>query len=113
MSAQKIAADYVTDLHARIEQGEKPRKINELSSKEFIRQMLPHVQKFLAQGYTYKEIAVFLGHISAGDLKKAVAKEDPTPAMGNKSKAGLTANALTTRIPCKQCKGRKTLQPSA
>ena len=45
--------------------------------------MLPHVKRFLAEGYTYKEIAKFLGHVSVTDLKKAIAK-DATEAGGKK-----------------------------
>lgn len=130
MSAKNIPVDYVEDLCARIGRGETPRKINELSPKEFIRQMLPHVKIFLAQGYTYKEIAEFLGHISSGDLKKTLAKVDPAPATGKnlkkalakadpatatgkKLKDGQAEKTVPARIPCKKCKGSKAPQPGA
>jgi hypothetical protein len=113
MSAKNITVDYVTELHARIKRGETPQKIDKLSPKEFIRQMLPHVKSFLTQGYTYKEIADFFGHISSGDLKKAVAKENPAPTEKKQSKAGQTAKTVSARIPCKNCKGRKAPQPGA
>ncbi|MDR2818973.1 MAG: hypothetical protein LBB60_00340 [Desulfovibrio sp.] len=75
MTAKIITAEYVADLCRRIEEGELPKKNTEISAKEFVRQMVPHVKIFLAKGYTYKEIAVFFGHVSVTDLKKAVAKE--------------------------------------
>jgi hypothetical protein len=77
---KNIPLEYVAGLYARMERGETPRKNTDIAPRDFIRQMLPHVKNFLAQGYTYKEIAEFLGHVSAGDLKKAVAKENPAPA---------------------------------
>jgi hypothetical protein len=73
MADKTITDQYVADLCRRIAEGEAPRK--EISLKEFIRQMLPHVKDFLARNYEYKEIAEFLGHVSAADLKKAVAKD--------------------------------------
>ena len=76
MSSKSIAADYVADLLHRIGQGEMPQKNAEISLKEFLKQILPHVKQFLAQGYTYKEIAKFLGQVSVTDLKKAVAKDN-------------------------------------
>ena len=90
---KNITLEYVAGLYARMERGETPRKNTDIAPRDFIRQMLPHVKNFLAQGYTYKEIAEFLGHVSAGDLKKAVAKENPAPA-GKKNagrKGGKTA----------------------
>jgi len=75
MAAKPITAEYAAELCRRIEQGEAPEKNTEISSKEFISRMLPHVKKFLAEGYAYKEIAKFLGHASAADLKKAIAKD--------------------------------------
>ena len=107
MSAKKITADYVADLHARIERGETPRKIDELSSKEFIRQMLPHVKNFLVQGYTYKEIAEFFGHVSSGDLKKIVVKENFVLAEEKKMVAVQVEKTGHSRIPCKKSKRRK------
>jgi hypothetical protein len=112
MSVTNISVDYVKDLCARIEQGEKPQKNDTLSPKEFIRQVLPHVKIFLAQGYSYKEIAAFLGHISSGDLKKAVAKEAPAPEAKKAAKTG-QAEKATSLIPCKKYKGRKAPQPGA
>jgi hypothetical protein len=112
MKAKNITVDYVADLCARIERGEKPRKINNLSFEEFIRRMLPHVKNFLAQGYTYKEIAEFFGHISSGDLKKAVAKEGPAPAAGKKLKTGQEKKTVPARTPSKKEKGSKA-RPSA
>lgn len=112
MSAKTISEDYVADLCARIEKGENPRKIKELSPKKFIRQMLPHVKKFLEQGYTYKEIAEFLGYISSGNLKKAVAKEDSRQAAQKKTK---TVQAKETPAPSNtpKRKERKATQPKA
>jgi len=106
MSAKNknISVDYVKELCARIEQGETPRKNDALSPGEFIRQLLPHVKKFLAQGYTYKEIADFFGHISSGDLKKAMAKEILGPAVKKASKAG-QADKAAARISGKKPKG--------
>jgi len=111
MSAKNIPIDYVTDLCVRIGQGERPQKINELSSKEFIRQMLPHVKIFLAQGYTYKEIANFFGHISSGDLKKALAKEDPTQATRKKLKAVQAEKTAPAQFPGKKSKKCEAPQP--
>jgi hypothetical protein len=87
MADKIITAEYVADLCRRIGEGETPKK--EISLKEFIRQMLPHVKEFLARGYEYKEIAEFLGHVSAADLKKAVAKDaaETRPKKGEKEKA--------------------------
>jgi len=113
MSAKNIPVDYVTDLCARIGQGERPRKINELSPKEFIRQMLPHVKIFLTQGYTYKEIAEFLGHISSSDLKKALAKEDSAQATGKKLKTGQAKKKLPPSSPGKKSKKSEAPQPGA
>jgi hypothetical protein len=98
MSTKSISVDYVTALCARIEQGETPQKNNDLSPKEFIRQMLPHVKKFLEQGYTYKEIAEFLGHISSGDLKKAVTKADSDTAVNKKTAAGQKNKKIINHI---------------
>lgn len=75
MAAKSITREYVDELVSRIGQGETPKKNTEISAKEFVRQMLPHVKNFVAQGYAYKEIADFIGHVSAADLKKAVAKD--------------------------------------
>jgi hypothetical protein len=75
MTARPISAEDLAEVCARIERGEKPEKTNEISSKDFIGRMLPHVKAFLEQGYTYREIAEFLGHVSAGALRKAVAKD--------------------------------------
>jgi hypothetical protein len=75
MAAKNITAEHIADLCRRIEQGETPKRNTAISSKEFVRRMLPHVKNFLAQGYAYKEIAEFLGHVSVADLKKAVAWE--------------------------------------
>ena len=75
MAAKPITAEYAAELCQRIEQGGVPEKSTEISFKEFISQVLPYVKKFLAEGYTYKEIAKFLGHVSATDLKKALAKD--------------------------------------
>jgi hypothetical protein len=75
MAAKVITAEYVADLCRRIGEGETPKKNTEISAKEFIGQMMPHVKSFLARGYTYKEIVGFLGHVSVTDLKKAVARE--------------------------------------
>ena len=88
MAAKPITAEYVADLCHRIEQGETPQKNTDISRKEFLRQMLPHVENFLAQGYTYKEISTFLGQVSVTDLKKAVAKEDAETARKKKVPAG-------------------------
>jgi len=112
MSAKKITVDYVTDLHARIDRGETPRKVNDLSPKEFIQQMLPHVKNFLTQGYTYREIAEFLGHISSSDLKKAVAKS-PALAAEKKSKAEQTGKSVRASIPSKKSNRRNEPQPGA
>ncbi|MDR2695374.1 MAG: hypothetical protein LBC79_03225 [Deltaproteobacteria bacterium] len=113
MNAKNISVDHVKDLCARIEQGATPRKNEALSPREFIRQMLPHVKKFLAQGYTYKEIAEFLGYISSGDLKKAVAKEDPALAVKKAPKAEQTEKVAVGWAPCKKPKERKAPQPCA
>jgi len=110
MKAKNIPVDYVADLCTRIEQGETPRKSNALAPKEFLRQMLPHAKVFLAQGYTYKEIADFLGHISADDLKKAVAKEAPAPTKGKQMQAGPEKTAPPP-IPGKKSKAGKAPQP--
>jgi hypothetical protein len=75
MPRSPVTAEHVADICRRIAQGETPKRNMELSLKEFTRQMLPHVKDFLAQGYTYKEIAEFLGHVSVADLKKAVARD--------------------------------------
>ena len=112
MSAKNITVEYAEELRARIEQGEMPRKINALSRKEFVRQMLPHVKLFLGQGYTYKEIANLLGYISGGDLKKAVAKDSPAPAKGKPPKTE-PEKTLPTLIPDTRSKGRKKPQPGA
>lgn len=77
MAAKVITVEYVAELCRRIEQGETPKRNTEVSPKEFVRQMLPHVKRFLAMGYTYKEIAEFFGRASVADLKKAVARETP------------------------------------
>ena len=79
MSAKAISAEYIAGICARIENGETPRKIPEVSLDDFIRQMLPHVRSFLEQGYSHKEIAEFLGYVSAGALRKAVEKDAPRP----------------------------------
>ena len=105
MSDKRITAYYVTDLHARIAQGETPIKLNELSRKEFILQMLPHVKSFLTRGYTHKEIAEFIGHVSSGDLKKALAKETPSPAVKKTPKAEGTKKTLIGQTPGKKGKG--------
>jgi hypothetical protein len=112
MSAKNITVEYVEDLCARIEQGEMPRKINALARKEFVRQMLPHVKIFLEQGYTYKEIADFLGHISASDLKKAVAKDAPVPTQRKQPKA-VPEKTVPALIAGTKSKGRKGPQPGA
>ena len=138
MSSKTITAEHVAEVRARIERGEKPRKIddNQVSPKEFIRQMLPHVKTFLVQGYTCEEIAEFLGQVSVRDLKKALEKDAPvftkkkddTEKKDKKDKkAGREARAMAalseqtaqaptapaTRIPCKGCKGRKAPQSDA
>lgn len=137
MSSKTIPAEHIADVRARIERGEKPRKMdeNQVSPKEFIQQMLPHVKTFLVQGYTYREIAEFLGQVSVGDLKKALEKDAPVFEKKKEGKekndkkdkkAGREARATVTtseqapqapasqaaRIPCKGCKGRKAPQPS-
>jgi hypothetical protein len=112
MSIRNISIDYVQDLCARIEQGETPRKNDALSPKEFIRQVLPHVKNFLAQGYSYKEIAAFLGHVSHEDLKKAVAKEAPARIAKKVAKPGQT-DKTTAPAPGQKRKSRQTPQPGA
>jgi len=107
MRAKNITVEYVADLHARIERGESPKKINELSPKEFIREMLPHVKKFLAQGYTHKEIALFLGYISSGDLKKAVAKESLASATATTPKAKQVEKTTVAPVSLKKGKAGK------
>jgi|GEM_PF-3153244 len=75
MAAKEIiTAEYVAAILNRIAQGETPQKDTSISPKEFTEQMLPHVKAFLVQGYAFKEIAEFIGHVSASDLKKAVKK---------------------------------------
>ena len=76
MAAKKttITAEYTVDILNRIAQGETPQKETAISPKEFIGQVLPHAKIFLAQGYEYKEVAKFIGHVSASDLRKAVKK---------------------------------------
>ena len=88
MSAKPITADYVADLSRRIEQGETPQKNTDISCREFLIQMLPHVKIFLEQGYTYKEISKFLGQVSVTDLKKAVAKENAETVRAKKVSTG-------------------------
>ncbi len=75
MAAKSVTTEYVDELIGRIKRGETLKKNTEISSKEFIKRMLPHVKSFVAEGFEYKEIAEFLGHVSAADLKKAVLKE--------------------------------------
>ena len=138
MADKTITAEHVAEVRARIERGEKPRKIdeNQLSPKEFIQQMLPHVKTFLVQGYTHEEIAEFLGQLSVHDLKKALEKDAPvfTKKKEDKEKkekkdkkadrearameaiseqAAQTLAVPAARIPCKGCKGRKAPQSNA
>jgi len=93
MGAKIITAEHVANTLKKIEQGEMPKRNTKISQKEFAAQMLPHVKRFLAQGYTYKEIADFLGHITASDLKKAVEKDHPSEEKENK-KASKKAKAV-------------------
>jgi len=86
MGTKIITAEHVANTLKRIEQGETPRKDTKISSKEFAMRMLPHVKRFLAQGYTYKEIAEFLGHIATSDVKKVVEKTlSPEEKKGKKA----------------------------
>lgn len=133
MTAKMISTEYLNELNLRIEQGERPKKTGEdaMTPKEFIQRMLPHIKTFLVQGYTHKEIAKFLGHVSSEDLKKAlekdaaalkkvskkdaIASEKGEKASKNKKadEPGETAKPTTARIPCKSCKGRKAPQVGA
>jgi len=69
-----ITPEYLTELLSRIAKGERPQKIVTISQKAFVEQMLPHVKDFLAQDYTYKAIAEFIGHVSVAELRKVVKK---------------------------------------
>ncbi|MDR1945783.1 MAG: hypothetical protein LBQ51_01255 [Desulfovibrio sp.] len=78
MSEKKmVTREYIEELRAGIAQGNKPARAGEgpVSKKEFIRLMLPDVRNFLKEGYACKEIAAFLGHVTADDLKKAVERD--------------------------------------
>ncbi|MDR1489582.1 MAG: hypothetical protein LBS65_03720 [Desulfovibrio sp.] len=107
MAAKVITAEYVAEITGRIEQGEKPRKNTEISAKEFIRQMLPHVKNFLAQGFSYKEIAGFLGHVSVADLKKAIVKDTVEAQEEKAIKQKSLVNEVSVRQPPKGAKGKK------
>jgi hypothetical protein len=107
MAAKVITAEYLAEITGRIEQGEKPRKNTEISAKEFTRQMLPHVKNFLAQGFSYKEIAGFLGHVSAADLKKAIGKDTSEEPEEKAAKQKAPVNAGSARQSLKVGKGKK------
>ena len=129
MSHKKaITKNYVTELCEKIKRGERPGKEDEdfISRKMFIREMMPHIKSFLSEGYSYKEIAVFLEHVSGDYLKKAVAEDaentnfqevvTDTPKVDAAKKVAVpqTADksqkaekAAEVRIPCKGCAGRK------
>ncbi len=129
MSHKKaITKAYIVELCDKIKNGEKPGKEDDafVSRKMFIREMMPHVKAFLAEGYSYKEIAVFLDHVSGDDLKKAVADDAEntslqevvidTPKAGAAKKVAVAQMAdkkqkvekeAELRIPCKGCDGRK------
>jgi DNA-binding transcriptional MerR regulator len=133
MTAKMISKEYLTELNLRIEQGERPKKTGEdaITSKDFLQRMLPHIKTFLAQGYTHKEIAKFMGHVSAEDVKKvlekdadalkkimlrkdaaASRKEEKTSKNKEADEPGEAAKAAAAPIPSKNCKGRKASQVS-
>ena len=124
MSHKKaITKAYIVELCDKIKNGEKPGKEDDafVSRKMFIREMMPHVKAFLAEGYSYKEIAVFLDHVSGDDLKKAVADDaentkpvenvntliDETKKTTKFNAAPKTGEKEDIRVPCKGCSGRK------
>ncbi|MDR3177091.1 MAG: hypothetical protein LBU06_11245 [Desulfovibrio sp.] len=108
MAAKVITAEHVAEITGRIGQGEKPRKNTEISAKEFVMQMLPHVKNFLEQGFSYKEIAGFLGHVSASDLKKAIVKDTCEAQEKKATKQKDPVNAAPVRQSSKGDKGKKT-----
>ncbi len=128
MSHKKaITKNYLKELCEKIKRGERPCKEDEdfISRKVFIREMMPHIKSFLSEGYSYKEIAVFLEHVSGDDLKKAVAAAEDTslqevvtdtPKTDAAQKVAVAQMAdkkqkvekeAELRIPCKGCDGRK------
>ena len=111
MGAKIITAEHVANTLKKIEQGEMPKRNTKISQKEFAAQMLPHVKRFLAQGYTYKEVADFLGHITASDLKKAVEKGHCAEAKEHK-KASKKAVAVAHKEGAKHAQAaEKTAAP--
>jgi len=80
MSKPAITQEYVEHLRANIAKGRKPKKTPIiLSRKAFIKEMLPEISSFLAEGYDYKNIAEFLGPVTPEEVRKVVescAKEE-------------------------------------
>lgn len=127
MSAKMITTEYANELSLRIEQGERPRKTGEdaIAPKDFVQRMLPHIKAFLIQGYTHKEIAKFLGHVSGEDLKKAVEKdaatlkkvlkkdaatlrkEEKSSKSGNADEQNEATKPASTPAPCKRRKSSR------
>ena len=99
MSSKNITQEYVNDLCQRIEQGEAPKKSTDVSAKEFVTIMLPHVKNFLAKGFSYEEISAFIGHVSPEKLKKALAKE---LTVHPKKGGGTSSDARARKAECKQ-----------
>jgi hypothetical protein len=76
MSDKKtLTRDYLKETLEKIQAGDKPHKNpEEISKKEFLKALLPHLRSFRKDGYSPKEIAVFVGGVSASDIKKALEK---------------------------------------
>ena len=110
-----ITPEYLAGLLSKIAQGERPQKVSSISQKAFLEQMLPHVKAFLAQDYTYKAIAEFIGHISISDLKKAVKKslaEDKEREKAVKKEQTKTAQKKKKTVASKPV-GAKSIAKSA